>query len=77
MPADGLLFADKLDQFVAKRGAPMLSIVHARRAEAELRRAGFTELDHVSPDQQAQRYLQGRSDMTAPAANFALALYAA
>ena len=26
VPADGLLFADKLDQFVAKRGEPMLSM---------------------------------------------------
>lgn len=77
VPADGLLFADKLDQFVAKRGEPMLSMFTPDELNAEMRRAGFTELDHVTPDQQAQRYLEGRSDMTAPAPNFALALFAA
>ena len=77
VPADGLLFADRLDQFVAKRGEPMLSMFTPDELNAELRRAGFTELDHVSPDQQAQRYLEGRGDMTAPAPNFAFALFAA
>ena len=77
VPADGLLFADKLDQFVAKRGEPMLSMFTPDELNTELRRAGFTELDHVSPEQQARRYLAGRSDMTAPAPNFAFALFAA
>lgn len=77
LPADGLLFADKLDQFVAKRGEPMLSMFTPDELNAEMRRAGFTELDHVAPDQQAQRYLEGRDDMTAPAPNFAFALFAA
>ena len=77
VPADVLLFADKLDQFVAKRGEPMLSMFTPAELNAELRRAGFTEIDHVSPEQQAQRYLEGRGDMTAPAPNFALALFAA
>jgi methyltransferase (TIGR00027 family) len=77
LPADGLLFADKLDQFVAKRGEPMLSMFTPDELNAEMRRAGFTDLDHVSPDQQAQRYLRGRTDMTAPAPNFAFALFAA
>ena len=77
VPADGLLFADKLDQFVAKRGEPMLSMFTPDELNAELGRAGFTELDHVSPEQQARRYLAGRSDMTAPAPNFAFALFAA
>ena len=77
VPADGLLFADKLDQFVAKRGEPMLSMFAPDELNAELRRAGFTEVDHVSPEQQARRYLDGRSDMTAPAPNFAFALFAA
>ena len=77
VPADGLLFADKLDQFVAKRGEPMLSMFTPAELNVELRRAGFTEIDHVSPEQQAQRYLQGRGDMTAPAPNFAFALFAA
>ena len=77
VPADGLLFADKLDQFVAKRGEPMLSMFTPDELNAELCRAGFTEIDHVSPEQQAQRYLEDRGDMTAPAPNFALALFAA
>ena len=77
VPADGLLFADKLDQFVAKRDEPMLSMFTPDELNAELRRAGFTEIDHVSPEMQAQRYLEGRGDMTAPAPNFALALFAA
>ena len=77
VPDGGLLFADKLDQFVARRGEPMLSMFTPDELNAEFRRAGFTELDHVSPEQQAQRYLEGRTDMTAPAPNFALALFAA
>ncbi len=77
VPPDGLLFADKLDQFVAKRGEPMLSMYTPDELNAEMRRAGFTNLDHVSPEQQAQRYLKGRDDMAPPAANFAFALFAA
>lgn len=77
VPADGLLFADRLDQFVAKRGEPMLSMFTPEELNAEMRRAGFAELGHLSPDQQAQRYLESRDDMTAPAPNFAFALFAA
>lgn len=77
VPAEGLLFADKLDQFVAKRGEPMLSMFTPDELNAEMRRAGLAELDHVSPAQQAERYLDGRSDMSAPAPNFALALFGA
>ena len=55
----------------------MLSMFTPDELNAELRRAGFTEIDHVSPEQQAQRYLEGRGDMTAPAPSFALALFAA
>ena len=77
VPADGLLFADKLDQFVAKRGEPMLSMFTLAELNVELRRAGFTEINHVSHEQQAQRYLEGRGDMTAPAPNLALTLFAA
>ena len=54
----------------------MLSTFTPDELNAEARRAGFAELDHVSPAEQAERYLKGRSDMTAPAPNFAFALFA-
>ena len=75
IPEQSLLFADKVDQFVAKRGEPMRSTFAPEELTAELARAGFSQLDNVPPDEQAQRYLQGRSDMPPPAANFAFALF--
>ena len=75
IPEHSLLFADKVDRFVAKRGEPMRSVFAPEELSAELARAGFTELDSVPPEEQAQRYLQGRTDMPPPAANFAFALF--
>lgn len=75
IPEQSLLFADKVDQFVAKRGEPMRSTFAPEELSAELARTGFSQLDNVPPDEQAQRYLQGRSDMPPPAANFAFALF--
>ena len=75
IPEQSLLFADKVDQFVAKRGEPMRSTFAPEELTAELARAGFSELESVPPDEQARRYLQGRSDMPPPAANFAFALF--
>ena len=75
IPEQWLLFADKVDQFVAKRGEPMRSTFAPEELAAELARAGFSELDSVPPEEQARRYLQGRTDMPPPAANFAFALF--
>ena len=75
IPEDSLLFADKIDQFVAKRGEPMRSTFAPEELTAELARAGFSQLDSVPPDEQARRYLQGRTDLPPPAANFAFALF--
>ena len=75
MPEQWLLFADRVDQFVAKSGEPMLSMFAPDELTAELERAGFTELDTVPPEEQARRYLQGRTDMPPPAANFAFTLF--
>ena len=75
IPEQWLLFADKVDQFVAKRGEPMRSVFAPEELTAELARVGFAELDSVPPEEQARRYLQGRTDMPPPAANFAFALF--
>ena len=75
IPEESLLFADKVDQFVAKRGEPMRSTFAPEELTAELKRPGFSQLDSVPPEEQARRYLQGRSDMPPPAANFAFALF--
>ena len=75
VPEQWLLFADKVDQFVAKRGEPMLSTFAPEELTAELERDGFTELDTVTPEEQARRYLEGRTDMPPPAANFAFTLF--
>ena len=75
VPEQWLQFADKVDQFVAKRGEPMLSTFAPEELTAELERDGFTELDTVTPEEQARRYLEGRTDMPPPAANFAFTLF--
>ena len=75
IPEESLLFADKVDQFVAKRGEPMRSTFAPEELTAELKHPGFSQLDSVPPEEQARRYLQGRSDMPPPAANFAFALF--
>lgn len=75
IPQESLLFADKVDQFVAKRGEPMRSTFAPDELTEELARAGFSLLDSVPPEEQARRYLQGRADLPPPAANFAFALF--
>ncbi len=47
-----------------------------RSVDAEVRRVGFTELDHVSSADQTVRNRKVRSDMTAPVPDFAFALSA-
>lgn len=56
--------------------AAAIRAIHCARVDAEVRRVGFTERDHVSSADQTDRYLKGRSDTTAPVPNFALALFA-
>ena len=76
IPEHALRFADKVDQFAARRGEPMRSIFTPEQVNTELQRAGFTEQDSVPPAEQVRRYLEGRTDMPEPAANFAFALFA-
>ena len=51
----------------ARRGAPGYT------PRTEMERAGFAEVDHVSPEEQVRRYLQGRQDIPTPPPNFAFA----
>ena len=75
VPAAGLALVEKLDRFVARRGEPMLSAFSPDEFAALMERAGFAEMDHVSPEEQVRRYLQGRHNIPAPPPNFAFALF--
>ena len=75
VPAAGLALVEKMDRFVERRGEPMVSEYSPAEIDAELERAGFTALDHLSPAEQTQRYLRGRTDIPEPPPNFAFALF--
>ena len=75
VPAAGLELVEKMDRFVERRGEPMLSEYSPDEIGAEMGRAGFTPVEHLSPAEQAQRYLQGRQDIPEPPPNFAFALF--
>ena len=62
---------EQMDRFVERRGEPMRSAFSPEEFVALMGRAGFVETDHVSPDEQVRRYLQGRHDIPAPPPNFA------
>ena len=66
VPAAGLALVEKMDRFVERRGEPMLSEYSPDEIDAEMKRAGFTAMDHVSPAEQTQRYLQDRNDIPEP-----------
>lgn len=53
----------------------MLSEFSPEAFAALMERAGFVEMDTVSPDEQVRRYLQGRHDIPDPPPNFAFALF--
>ena len=73
--AAGLALVKKIDRFVERRGEPMLSAFSPEEFAAQMERAGFVQMDHVSPQEQVRRYLQGRHDIPAPPPNFAFALF--
>ena len=75
VPEDRLPLVEKMDRFVERRGEPMLSEYSPDQLDAEMERAGFTPLDHVSPAEQEARYLQQRHDIPAPPPNFAFSLF--
>ena len=75
VPAAGLALVEKMDRFVERRGEPMRSEYSPDEIDAEMERAGFTAMDHVSPAEQTQRYLQDRNDIPEPPPNFAFALF--
>ena len=73
--AEGQALVEQMDRFVERRGEPMLSAFSPEEFAALMERAGFVETDHVSPDEQVRRYLEGRRDIPAPPPNFAFALF--
>ena len=75
VPADGQALVEQIDRLVERRGEPMRSAFSPEDFVALMGRAGFVETDHVSPDEQVRRYLQGRHDIPAPQPNFAFALF--
>ena len=75
VPAAGLALVEKMDRFVERRGEPMRSEYSPDEIDAEMKRAGFTASDHVSPTEQTRRYLQDRNDIPEPPPNFAFALF--
>ena len=75
VPADGLALVDQMERFVERRGEPMRSAFSPEGFAALMERAGFAEMDHVSPEELMRRYLQGRNDIPDPPPNFAFALF--
>ena len=75
VPAEGQALVGQMDRFVERRGEPMLSEFSPEEFAELMERAGFAETDHVSPEEQVRRYLQGRHDIPAPPPNFAFALF--
>ncbi|MDE0446262.1 MAG: class I SAM-dependent methyltransferase [Spirochaetaceae bacterium] len=75
VPPAGLDLVEKMDRFVERRGEPMLSEYSPEEIDAEMERTGFTAVEHLSPAEQAQRYLQGRQDIPEPPPNFAFGLF--
>ena len=75
VPDARLALVEKMDRFVERRGEPMLSEYGPEEIDAEMERAGFTAMDHVSPTEQVRRYLQERRDIPEPPPNFAFALF--
>lgn len=75
IPEHGLPLADKLDRFVARLGEPMVSEFTPEELNDEMARIGFVEMETLLADAQQHRYLKDRSDVVAPAPNFAFALF--
>jgi len=75
IPPEARLFTEKVEDFVERRGEPMVSTFTPEELNTEMGQAGFTELESVPPAEQVQRYLQGRSDMVEPPADFYFALF--
>ena len=75
VPGAKLALVEKMDRFVERRGEPMLSEYGPEEIDAEMERAGFKAIDHVSPTEQVRRYLQERRDILEPPPNFAFALF--
>ena len=75
IPEESLLFADRLDQFVARRGEPMLSVFTPEELNNEMSQIGFVEIETIPSEEQKRRYLKDRSDLVDPAPNFSFALF--
>lgn len=75
IPPEARPFTEKVEDFVERRGEPMVSTFTPEELNTEMGQAGFTELESVPPTEQMQRYLQGRSDMVEPPADFYFALF--
>jgi len=70
-----LKFTKKMEEFVARRGEPMISMFTPEEINEELSRVGFREIESVPPEEANRRYLQGRTDMVASAPGLAFALF--
>jgi len=75
VPAAGQALVEQLERFVERRGEPMRSAFSPEEFAVRMEQIGFVETDHVSPEEQVRRYLQGRHDIPAPPPNFAFALF--
>ena len=75
IPEQSLPLNDKLERLVKRVGEPMLSEFAPEELTEEMARIGWAELESLLPQAQARRYLQDRSDIAAPAPNFAFVLF--
>ena len=73
--AAGQALVEQMERFVERRGEPVLSAFSPEEFAGRMEQAGFVVRDHVSPEEQVRRYLQGRHDIPAPPPKFAFALF--
>ncbi|AKT30756.1 transferase [Pseudomonas syringae pv. actinidiae ICMP 18708] len=66
MPESERLAYDTVGKFTAQRGERLITQIHPDRFVEVARSLGFDVLDSVSPEEQFERYFQGREDGLSP-----------
>ena len=75
MSVEWITLCEKLEDFVARRGEPMLTDFTPQSLNEMMARHGYTEIEMLPPDEQRRRYMDGRIDLE-PAEFFHIAQFA-
>ena len=63
MSAEGRTLCEKMENFVARRGEPMLTDFTPQSLNEMMARYGYTEVEMMTPEKQKRRYLGERTDL--------------